>query len=234
MQHVQQFVALNATQFVILQPQAVLNWPLNNVALSRVVTNVSNDNVNVSTLLTKFSTCKYLALSEKKAGELVSPISNYTLEGNRTAAWKPRFDSPDKLLGNTLQEISLYVHIFYCSKETIPLLKKKKKGYTVRCFDRKDRQYRCVKAALKSLVNNKKSLKHVPVAEDFLREEQLLKKMSHMKDFPKTICKYITHWESDLFYFLSTEYCLGGNLFQYMVNILHTNPKFHPGLFTKE
>ncbi|ETO35769.1 hypothetical protein RFI_01289 [Reticulomyxa filosa] len=120
--------------------------------------------------------------------------------------WKPRFKYPHKFLSNTLQ------------------------GAAVVCYDEKDGTSRCVKVGIRSLVEKQKSVKQSSISENFLREQLLLKKICEMKDCPNTISKYICHWESNLFYYLATEYCAGGNLFHYMVHVLHAHPKFQPNL----
>ncbi|ETO31276.1 hypothetical protein RFI_05846 [Reticulomyxa filosa] len=195
-----------------------------------------NNAVASHQLIRKFSTCGYLVFSQQ---------SNFSKQSHpkNTLKWVPRFNFPDKHLGNTLQGASnsylfsiFDVHVvhyrsnfllsrlpFFSKTATKERHKKKNRciGYTVRCFDHKDQKYRCVKAAVKSLVSSKKSLKNALISENFLREQQLLQKISATKDCPNTICKYIIHWESDLFYYFATEYCVGGNLFYYMMNVLY-------------
>ncbi|ETO25274.1 hypothetical protein RFI_11858 [Reticulomyxa filosa] len=170
---------------------------LNNTTPNEGPTNIPSCQIHLHPLISQFSSCGYLAFNQRK-----NDIAKLGCFSNEAAVLKPRFDFPDKHLGNTLQGAC----------------------YTARCFDRKDRQYRCVKAASKGLVLAKKSLKNVSVFENFLREQQLLRKLSAMKDCPNSICKLITHWECDLFYYFATEYCPGGNLFYYTIHVLHANP----------
>ncbi|ETO05002.1 hypothetical protein RFI_32394, partial [Reticulomyxa filosa] len=181
--------------------------------INSVTDNSTNADVDITKSSTelKFISCSYLdMIIREKEGEQLWTT------GSKLGA---RFENPDMLLSNTLQGLEWEKGRKENNGVIIPNIWvwHNNKGYTVRCFDRKDQQYRCVKAASKHLVQSKKSWKQASIPENFIREQRVLKQLSEQKDFPNTICKYITHWEANQFYYMATEYCCGGNLFQYMV-----------------
>jgi len=66
------------------------------------------------------------------------------------------------------------------------------------------------------------------VAEDFVKEIAILKKITSHKFNHNGFAKWIDEWQTTEQKYLAIEYCAGGDLFEYTQKVLHKHPLLQP------
>ncbi|ETO30237.1 Protein kinase domain containing protein [Reticulomyxa filosa] len=171
----------------------------------------------------------------KSGNHIFEPVFYHQESPNGTGYVLLRQYIYEKTLAATLQLPRNATQKKKCKKK-----KKKKRVNTCVVADQLNNQKVAVKVANKLYMEKKQSMTGTLIAEDFINEITILKKISRNKvqhpglflcaHIHTRFAKLINEWETVDHKYMAMEYCAGGDLFEYTQRVLHKCSSLQPRL----